>query len=177
MNIQDVCNSVDTVKKLVMLNNCFSVKAQEVIMAQLCCLGKLSLPMDGFDRISTPVLPGGYYTVFDNGLDVSPLTAKMQTRGFILCFSYPQLDADGLTLDDTDKDMVAYLYDNSGNNLAIPVCKSFIILGNPAVSDTSKVLNKLVLYNPGNFTLNVEGLLLLVNSEGMVLPQDMTTCC
>lgn len=177
MNLYNVCDSVDDLKKLVLINNCFSVKMQQTIMAELCCMSKLSLPMDGFERLSNPVSAYGTLTVFDNELDVSPLSDKMQVRGMILCFGYPTLDANGDAMDDTNKNLIIHMYDKDNNTMAIPACKSFILLGNPVGSDTSKILNRLVIENTGNYTLNVEGLLLLVNKNGMVLTQGIATCC
>ena len=176
-NIQNICDSIDSLKKLVLINNCFSVRMQQTIMAELCCLSKLSMPMDGFGRVSSVVAPHSSLEIFDNGLDVSPLSDNLQTRGIILCLGYPSLDADGNPMEDAYKDATLHIYDKAGNPFAMPICKTFILLGNPVISDTSKILNRMVLENTGNFTLSVEGLLLLVNKDGMTLPQGLATCC
>jgi hypothetical protein len=177
MNIQNLCDSVDDLKKLVLLNNCFSIKMQQTIMAELCCLSKLSLPMDGFQRVSSPIGPHSSLTIFDNELDISPLPDKMQVRGFIMCFGYPSLDANGETLPDTDKNVLVHMFNYQENSFAASACKMFSLLGNPTGSDKTKILNRLVVENTGNFTVNAEGLLLLVNKNGMTLAQGMATCC
>lgn len=177
MNINNLCDSVDSTKKLVMINNCFSVKMQQTVMAELCCLSNLALPMDGFQRVSSPIGPDGMFTVFDNELDISPLTDKMQVRGFVMCFGYPSLDANGDTLADTAKNLTLHLYDHNNAHFAMSACKAFMMLGNPTISDKTKLLNRLVIENTGNFTANVEGLLLLVNKDGMTLAQGAATCC
>ena len=177
MDTQNICDSVDSIKKLVMLNNCFSVKMQQTILAELCCMSKLSMPMDGFTRVSSPILPYGTLDVFDNSLDISPLPNSMQVRGIILCFGYPSLDANGEKLLDNYKNTVLHIYNNVNAPFALPVCKSFILLGNPINSDPSTILNRMIIENTGNYTLNVEGLLLLVNKNGMTLPQGSSTCC
>lgn len=181
MNIQNICDSVDTLKRLVLIGNngsaCFSVKTGQTIMAELCCLSKLSMPMDGFERVSNPIVSHDSYTVFDNALDISPLTNKMQVRGMILCFGYPALDDNGAALDDKVKNALLHVYDKDNNTMTIPACKSFILLGNPITSDPALVLNRLVVENVGDFTLTVEGLLILVNKNGMVLTQGSSSCC
>ena len=39
------------------------------------------------------------------------------------------------------------------------------------------ILNRVVVENVGNFTLNVEALLTTVNKDGMVLTQGQGSCC
>lgn len=176
MDVNNICDSVDSLRKLVLVNNCFTVKMQQTVMAELCCLSRMSIPMDGFVRISQPVLPGEDFEVFDNELGVSPYVNGTQVRGVILCFSYPSLDADGDELEDADKSATLLFYDMLGS-LSLPVYKSFMLLGNTVTSDTAAVPNKLVVRNSGNFTLGVEGLLVVSNTEGTTLQQGSSICC
>ncbi len=177
MDIQNLCDSIDNTKRLVLINNCFSVKMNQTILAELCCLSRLAMPMEGFERVSSPVAPHATLTIFDNGLDVSPLSDKMQVRGIVMCFGYPSLDAEGDTLLDEAKNVLIHLYDKDNNHFALPACKAFIHLCNPVGNNRAMVLNRVVVENVGNFTLNVEALLTSVNKEGMVLTQGQGSCC
>ena len=145
-------------------------------MAELCCMSKLSLPMDGFERISQQVLPGKTLSLFDNGLDMSPI-AEMQARGIILCFSYPALNSSGASLNDSDKSTILRVYNASNATIDMPVHKSFILLGNPITSDETNILNRMLVDNTGDFTLGVEGLILLVNKDGVKLDANASCNC
>lgn len=177
MNIQNLCDSIDSIKRLALVNNCFTVKMQQTVMAELCCLSRLAYPMDGFNRLSSPVVPYGSLELFDNGLDVSPLSDNMQARGIILCISYPAKDALGEDLMDRDKNAVLHMYDASGNSFDLPVCKTFILFGNPITTDTTKLMNRMIIENTGNYTIGLEGLVMLVNKNGMTLEQGEGGCC
>ena len=156
MNLQNLCDSVDTTKRLVLINNCFSIRMQQTILAELCCLSKLALPLEGYERISNIlVAQNDTLTLFDNGLDISPLSDKMQTRGIILCMTYPTLDADGVAVNDEDKNAILRVYDAQNNSFDIPICKTFVLLGNPISSDSTKILNRMVVENTGNYQLGV----------------------
>lgn len=177
MDINTLCDAIDGTKKLVMINNCFSVKMQSTILAEMCCLSHLSLPLEGFSMVSSPVAPAGFLEIFDNGLDVSSLTVENQVRGVIMCFGYPATDADGEALLDRYKNVKLHLYDGAGNHFVLPACKSFMHLCNPVGNDETMILNRLVVENFGNFTLSVEAMLLTVNKNGMTLALGASPCC
>lgn len=177
MNLQNLCDSIDNTKKLEMLDNCFVIKQSDTVLAELCCLSNISLPMGGFERVSSPVAASGTMTLFDNNLDISPVSGEAQVRGVIMCVTYPSLDANGEEIESKDKNVILHLYDKDNNHFELPIAKSFVSLGNPVTDDSSKVINRIVVENPGNFTPTVEALLLTTDSDGLSLTQTEGSCC
>ena len=176
MKLQNICDSVDNLKRLVMINNCFSVKMQQVVMAELCCLSKLAYPVDGFVRVSDPVMANESMLVFDNSNDISPVPNKAQVRGIILCIHYPREDSNGATLDDTKKVANLRIFNSADEEFVLPVYNTFILLGNPVSTDQTKILNRIIVENLGDYILDVEGLLLTIGKTGVQLTPQQNCC-
>lgn len=180
MNLQNICDSVDTLKRLALINNCFSVKMQQVVMAELCCLSRLAYPVDGFVRVSDPILPNETLLLFDNANDISPIPNKAQVRGMILCLHYPREDADGAVLPDAEKLVGLRIFNSTGVEFVLPIYNTFILLGNPITKDQTTILSRAVVENTGNFTISAEGLLLTVGKDGVQLnglQNPTSNCC
>lgn len=167
-----VCQGIDDLKKLIVLDSCFSIKMKEKILAELCCLKEMSLPVDGFKRISDSVAGGATFDLFDNMLDTStsPPSTAYQVRGVIFCLSYPKTDDAGTTIADTNKTATLRIYDKQLNTIDIPVYNFFAMTNNTVLTDTDKIINKMQVVNDSadpKFNIGIEGLLLLVNPTGV----------
>lgn len=164
-----ICQGIDDLKKLIMIDGCFSIKMKEKILAELCCLKEMSLPIDGFKRISDTVSKNSVMDLFDNMNDAqgSPPRTAMQVRGVILCMNFPKLDDMGVSIPDDTKSIKIRFYDNALSTFDLPVYNFFATTNNTVLTDTSKLINKMQIVNDNSYDVNIEGLLLLVNPGGV----------
>lgn len=175
-NISNICSQLGAVRKLVMIDNCFSVKFKERVLSEMCCLRGLSYPLDGFNRISETIFPNSTYTVFDNGIDTSPADNKLHARGMAVYVHYPTIDDLGDEIDDADKNVFIKLYNRSNEYFTLPLYCFFSMLGNPITDDLDMILNAVEIINNNDFKVMIEGLVLLVNKNGVTLDSAAASC-
>ena len=177
MNINTLCSGINDLKKLIMLDNCFSVKFKEKILAELCCLKNLALPVDGFKRDSVQMQPGTSIDLFDNMLNASPSTVDPQTRGFLIYVHYPTLDINSAETVDDDKNMTLRVYNQYDDYVDVPFYCFFGMLGNTITSDNDNVINHVEILNPSDLmVVQVEMLMILVNKSGVKMGREGIGC-
>lgn len=176
MDISNICESLSAVKILIMLDDCFSVKFKEKILGELCCLQDLAYPMDGFRRISTKIHSNTQFEIFDNELDLSPQDDRLQGRGVILYMHYPTLDDNGDAVEDINKSVIVRLFNKALISFDVPVYNFFSYLNNPVTDDESKMLSMINIRNDNDYTVTLEGLVILINKDGVSVDSTAQGC-
>jgi len=168
MNLENICNSLDNVKKLVMIDDCFSIIQRDKILTQLCCMKNLVSPVDGYRRYSELIASNSTYVLFDNKFDISPdNTLQYQTRGFMIWVNYPTLDTGGFEVQDADLNAIIRLTNNLNISFDIPFYNFFNLLNNPITTDIMNLVNKVEIVNDNDYNINVEILTIIVGIDGV----------
>ena len=173
---QNICESANNIKKLVMLDGCFSIQFKEKILAELCCLNTMAYPLDGFERRSEKIAANSSLVVFDNEFDLSPTVINdFVYSGAIIYIHYPTYNSLGTEIEDGVKNSIITL----GNKLTtfdVPTYNYFATLANPLTSDNTKLLNSLSIVNNNDFYINVEILAIKVPKDGLDLTAAGSGC-
>jgi hypothetical protein len=173
---QNICESNNDIKKLIMLNGCFSVKFKEKILAELCCLNFMAYPLDGFERRSEKIKSGATLQLFDNSFDLSPdIVNDNVYSGAIVYIHYPTYDSDGILIEDTDKNVTIVLGDVS-TTFNVPIFNYFSFLSNPLSGDNTKFVNTMAIANGNPFDITAEILTIKIPNGGMDLTAAASGC-
>lgn len=174
--IQNVCESNNDIKKLIMLNGCFSVKFREKILAELCCLNFMAYPLEGFERRSEKIKAETSLSLFDNSFDLSPAIINEYVYcGAIVYVHYPTYDSLGDLIEDADKNVKIVLGDTS-TTFDVPVYNYFSFLSNPVSGDNTKFVNTMEITNDNLFDVTAEILTIKIPKDGMDLTAAGTGC-
>ena len=155
------------------IDNCVTVKLRENVLTKLCLDG-VNGPVNGFVQISEKVLPGASLVLFNNDLETSPIPNKQQSRGIFLVVKYPKNDDNGEKIDDTKKSSSIILTNKEGVSFTLPVYNFYSLLNNPVTENTEYLMNRMVIYNPNTFSINVDALVLLTDKTGVNV--DPSSC-
>jgi hypothetical protein len=160
-------------KKLVLVDDCFSVVLRERVLAELCCFKGLASPVDSYRRMSEVIPPNSSVLLFDNKLSDDPVNAPsvvvFQTRGYIVYASYPDTDGSGVAIDDTALNLKVRITDNQAVSYDIPFYLFHTWLGNPVTTDNANLLNMVEIVNDNDFSVSIEVLMVTVHRDGVSL--------
>ncbi len=174
--LKNVCDSANNLKKLVMLDGCFSIQYKEKILAELCCLNLLAYPLDSFERNSLKINFDSSEVIFDNEFDLSPTVINDYLySGAILYVHYPTYKPNGDVIDDATKNVIVRLGDRT-TTFDVPIYDYFSFLSNPLTNDNSKLLNSLSVVNNNDFSVTVELLSIKVPRDGIDLTAANSGC-
>jgi len=174
--LTNVCNSANNLKKLVMLDGCFSIQFKEKLLAELCCLNLLAYPLDGFERNSIKISGNSSEIIFDNEFELSPIIINDYVySGVIIYVHYPTYDAVGDTIEDAVKNVIVRVTDKT-TSFDIPIYNYFSFLSNPLTQDNNKLLNSLSVVNNNDFYVNLEFLSIKIPKDGVDLTALNSGC-
>jgi len=174
--VNNVCDSANGIKKLIMLDGCFSIQYREKILAELCCLDLLAYPLDGFERKSEKINADSSIIIFDNDFDLSPTVINDYVySGAIIYVHYPTYTTAGDLIDDANKNVIIRLGDRT-TTFDIPIYNFYSHLSNPITNDNSKWLNSLQIINQNGFYVNVEILTIKIPKDGVDLTAAGSGC-
>jgi len=160
-----LCDGDSIKNTLKLVNGCFSIFDREQLLASFCDLKNMTFPVDGFSLLDLTVCANSTETLFNNNLQTIaqvngeyPLDEdKAYVRGILLVIQYPANNS----IYATSYNSTITLVDRpTTGTFAIPVGEAFSHFSNADASTATKILNKMTITNPNDYSIRVKGLLI-----------------